>query len=404
MENNKAITTEQGLIYLSGCALHSLTPDVGVIKCLDLDVLLHLAGRHSIQSLVATALERAVVAEPSLKAEIDLDVFEQFKKIKAKATRRAILLDAEREKVLSLLEQNGIWYMPLKGSVLQQFYPSIGTRQMCDVDILFDRTERSRVRDLMLTLGYSIKQYSDEEFIRLSKHDSYVKQDMFLFEMHHSLAVDSKKEYNNFEYYKNVKNRLIKDSENNFGYHFSNEDFYIHLIAHAYCHFNNGGHGIRSLIDIFVYLNAKGDDFNRQYIERELDKLDAREFEVKVRSLAQKLFAKSDEPRGFEFWNLTEGETELLDFLLYSGVYGVKKTEIRQRVERELDGKASFKTKVGYILKRLFPNREYYKMKYPFCYKTRVLIPFAFLHRLVVRMFTSRKAIGEECKVIVKKK
>lgn len=44
------------------------------------------------------------------------------------------------------MEQRGIWYLPLKGIILKEFYPSVGMRQMSDNDILFDEAFAEQVR------------------------------------------------------------------------------------------------------------------------------------------------------------------------------------------------------------------------------------------------------------------
>ena len=63
---------------------------------------------------------------------------DKFRTAKEKASRKNIFLDAGRKKLFSFCEENGIWYMPLKGSVLKELYPDFSMRQMADNDILFD--------------------------------------------------------------------------------------------------------------------------------------------------------------------------------------------------------------------------------------------------------------------------
>jgi len=64
-------------------------------------------------------------------------------------------------------------------------------------------------------------------------------------------------------YYEEIKQRLVKDSENEYGYHFSDEDFYIYLLLHGYKHFSNYGNGIGFLTDIFVFLQKKNNSWIR---------------------------------------------------------------------------------------------------------------------------------------------
>lgn len=88
---------------------------------------------------------------------ISRDCKQKFIEAKSKAIRKNILLDTEREKIFEFLEQNKIWYMPLKGVILKELYPKIGMRQMSDNDILFDETYRKDIVRFMKNKGYHLK-------------------------------------------------------------------------------------------------------------------------------------------------------------------------------------------------------------------------------------------------------
>lgn len=137
--------------------------------------------------------------------------------------------------------------MPLKGAIIKEYYPVFGIRQMSDNDILFDEIRANDVWEIMVSLGYSAVKYNE------GHRDDYQKPPFNHFEMHRVLFTESNNDiFSN--YYKCVKNRLVKDEDNNYGYHFTNEDFYIYMIAHEYKHYSWGGTGIRSLLDTYVFL------------------------------------------------------------------------------------------------------------------------------------------------------
>ena len=92
------------------------------------------------------------------------------------------------------------------------------------------------------------------------------------------------------DYYDDIKNRLIKDEGNKYGFHFGDEDFYIYFTAHAYKHYKEGGTGFKTLTDFFVLNKSYGDTLDRKYINTELDKLGIRDFENDMRLLSEKLF------------------------------------------------------------------------------------------------------------------
>ena len=71
--------------------------------------------------------------------------------------------------------------MPLKGSILKEWYPKFGMREMADNDILFDATRRQQVRNIFANRGYSIESYNK------GNHDAYEKPPIYNFEMHVAL-------------------------------------------------------------------------------------------------------------------------------------------------------------------------------------------------------------------------
>lgn len=64
------------------------------------------------------------------------------------------------------------------------------------------------------------------------------------------------------------------------------------MMVHAFKHYNAGGTGIRSLVDVYVYLSKKAEQMDWDYIEGELEKLDIDAFEKRFRVLAKKVFGE----------------------------------------------------------------------------------------------------------------
>ena len=62
--------------------------------------------------------------------------------------------------------------------------------------------------------------------------------------------------------------------------------FYIYHLAHFAKHFYEMGSGIRSVMDIYVYLRAFGKEMDIRYIERELKTLELYEFGKQMRNLS----------------------------------------------------------------------------------------------------------------------
>lgn len=111
-----------------------------------------------------------------------------------------------------------------------------------------------------------------------------------------------------YEYFTDVESRLGGERPEK---HFTPEDFYLYILAHEYKHYSKGGTGLRSLLDVYVFLKAEDPDW--AYVVAEAERLGLVEFEKKNRSLALHLFAGEE---------LTAQDQDMLDYILGSGVYG----------------------------------------------------------------------------------
>lgn len=372
------------LLYLAACGVKGTCPAANRVQEMNLENLYRISRMHSIEALVGTVLEKAGIELPK----------EWSQKI-GQAVRKAILFDTERTKLLSFMEQNGIWHLPLKGVILKDYYPAVGMRQMSDNDILFDEKFRYEVQAYMQSQGY------ETEYIDKGNHDVYMKKPIYNFELHTALYGWPHPE-KLIKYYENIKERLLLNEGSAYGYHFSDEDFYIHTTSHAYKHYSGGGTGIRTLLDFYVYLKAKPElDF--AYIERECEILGIAEFEKQSRILCGKVFNEVLD----KDWNtleqqLSQEDKEMLEVYLYSGVYGTTDRRITNAVQKIQEENKSF-PKLRYLWKRLFPGPEMYKRYLPAAKKHKWLLPLGWLIRLLAVFFGGKtKKIMDEMQKVKK--
>ena len=346
--------------------------------------------RHFLEALVGMTLKEAGVALPKKWEERIL-----------KAVRRVLLFDVERERLLSYMESSGIWYLPLKGIVMKDYYPAVGMRQMSDNDILFDATYAEELKNHMASQGYEVASFGQ------GNHDVYKKPPVYNFEMHRSLYGKAHQEGWE-EYYRNVRERLILNEGSCCGYHMSREDFYIYILSHAYKHYQGGGTGIRSLLDFYVYLQKEEGRLDFSYIEKECRALGIAEFEKNSRQLCKKVFsaetAASYDAEAFEE-KLSDKEKEMLLYYLTSGVYGTFDRMIEHNMEkyRDKNGEVS---KIQYMKHRFFPEEKFLKEYYPFFYRHKWLCPVLWLYRIARGLADSerRKNLFREFKTVRKSK
>lgn len=338
----------QNLIYLLSCSVNGITPDTARVQAMDTEQLCRLAKYHSVRAAVCIALERAGVQD------------KQFHDAYKKAVRKNIYLDMERTAIISAFEEHGIWYMPLKGSVLKELYPENGMREMADNDMLYDAGKQQEVMEIMLANGYTAESVGE------SNHDVYMKPPVLNFELHTKLFSELHAEPL-YRYYGNVKRLLQKDEDNSSGYHFSDEDFYVFITAHEWKHYSGSGTGIRSLLDCYVYCKFKGDKLDWEYIEKQCSKLEIDDFEKERRQLALKVFSSDVLPE------LSAPETEMLMFYLTAGTYGTFESSVKKALKKQ--------SKAGYLLHNLFPDVKYMRRSVGFVDKCPLLYPVGIVYR-----------------------
>ncbi len=342
VEYRKAL---EDCIYLCGCAVRGLLPDKCRVSKMNIVLLYRASYIHLLTGAVAYALESAGIYDRA------------FTQAKAKAMRKLGLMDAEMSALFERMEQEGIWYMPLKGVVLKDYYPSYGMRQMADHDILFDETKADKVKEILVGMGFAAEHFGT------GNHDCYYKKPVCNFEMHRSLfgkGHDDKMQ----KYYANIKSRLIKDDGNEYGYHFSPEDFYVYMIAHEHKHYSISGTGIRSLLDTYVYL--KKETLDMDYVTAETEKLGIGDFEKLNRSLSLHLF---------EGEKLTDEEEEMLGFVFSSGTYGTCTNRVRNTIRKNGWSKARYMIyRISVPVSRKNKDYEAYAAAYPVFYRYKVLL------------------------------
>jgi len=369
MEKSEFRRNAADMIYLTACVINGRKPKQERIEALDLPKLFEVCQKHILTACVAYALESAGVKD------------NDFTQAKEKAIRKNILLDAERRTILRKLEAEKIWYMPLKGSLLHDWYPKLGMRQMADNDILVDSQKMSDVRDIFLDSGYICEHFGH------GNHDVYFKEPVLNFEMHSSLF-SSMHIGNLNNYFKDVKERLIPDEGKEYRYHFSNEDFYLFMMAHEYKHFSGGGTGVRSLVDTYVFLRKFKNSLDWDYLSTELEKNGIADFERNNRELAIRVFSMQ---------SLSLEDKKLLDYYVMSETYGNIDNLVKNGVKYR--GKGS---KLRYLVYRFFPPISFLEGSVPWVKKSKMLIPAAYIYRFFRGATVNRKKVSNEFKQLGK--
>lgn len=319
---------------------------------------------HQIENLVFSGVEKYLEEglKNKWKKKITQNIVSSFSQIE------------EKNILVNEFTKNEIEFMPLKGFYLKEMYPRLDFRVMSDLDILINPKKAKKAKKIMKNLGYDVVEYG------MNHHDEYLKKPFVAVELHRSLL---SRDDPNYAYYEDIFER-VKPSENNkYFYKMGIEDFYIFFLLHFYKHYQKGGSGIRTIIDIYILLTAKEEVIDHEYLDKELEKLKIKEFKDAMETIALEWFGNKEIEND-------EKIEKAKRYILSSGIHGTTKNLVDAQIESQGgDKKKTF-------FKRAFPEVSRMKAMYPILDKAIILLPFCYIHRILRVLIKYRGKFNDE--------
>ncbi len=363
MQKNDILHTSKFMFDLMKSALSGEEISVDVKDALTDDVLekiYRLSKKHDMAHIVGHALDKNKI-KPSA------EIAKAYKNQVFASICRFERTDYEFKAMCNALSEANIPYLPLKGSVIREFYPDEWMRTSCDIDILIHQEDVEKATEVLTkTLGY--------ENPERHYHDvSLTSQSGVNIELHFSLS-EGIEEMDSvlcdvWEYATPCENDLYR-------YSVSNEFLMFYLMAHTAYHFLNGGCGIRPFADLWILKQNLSVD------------------EDKYRSLLKKgklvAFAKSaDELADFWFGNCDGNDVifKMQEFILKAGVFGDFDNLVAVK-QAQKGGNAK------YVMSRIWLPFESLKANYPSVEKRKILIPFYQVKRWFSLLLSGKKSKG----------
>ena len=314
-----------------------------------LPALFKLSKRHDLAHLIGDALDKYGLLPDGTEAK------KRFLQERNMAVYRYEQIQYELEQICDVLEKAKIPFIPLKGSVIRQYYPEPWMRTSCDIDILVKEHALEEIaRFLCEQLGYECEgQRTVNELSLFSPCGVHL-------ELHYDLTEGDK-------YGKDILSHIWDYTTLKEGcqawYLLNNSSFYFYHIAHMIKHFEHGGCGVRPFLDLWLLKNKAS------YNQAEKDELLKRGGFLK--------FAKASEDLAtiwFGEQDMNELSERLQSYILMGGVYGT----LQNRVAMQQSKKGG---KIKYILSRIFISNKELKIKYPQVEKRPWLAPFYHMKR-----------------------
>jgi hypothetical protein len=322
---------------LDGNLISACTPEM-------LESVYGLAVKHDLPHLVGQALSK--VALPASEA------LEKCKRATMNAFVRHIQRDHEYRQICQVLDAAEISYIPLKGTVLREYYPEAWMRSSCDVDILVQPEVLDRATQLLTEkLNYKAQPKSDHDIGLLAPSG-------FFLELHYD-TIQERYEVNGCrEVLASLWDHAAPKAEGECHLWLTDEMFYFYHMAHMAKHFAVGGCGVRAFLDIWI-MNHKM-SFDQKKRKNLLKQGGLLPFAEAAERLSEVWFS-GKEP--------TNMDAALSDYILRASLYGDK-------ANRAALGKAKNGSKLKYLLtQRIFMPYDYLKDEYPVLKKHKWLAP-----------------------------
>lgn len=306
------------------------------------DKLYQIFKKHDLEALFVDALSQNCLLDKLAKKT-------EYLSLSGLTVFRYENLNFELENVKRVLNENGIDFVALKGSVIRQFYPKPHVRTSSDIDVLVNLKDLDKaVQSLQTSLDYTVKKGTSHDVFLYSKSNVHI-------ELHHTLIEEAvnkavAKELNNV--FKSAS--LISNSE----YALNNEIFYLYHLAHTVKHFTGGGCGIKPIIDF--YLINKNFNFDRERLDNLILKCNLKKFNDELLNLVDVWFNNGI---------YTKVTLMLEKVILLGGTYGNLQNSVKLK-------RAKTKGKFSYILRRIFIPYNKLKLMYPIIEKYKILTPF----------------------------
>jgi len=321
--------------------------------------LYQLADKHDMAHILSKALWDLAIPGG--------DATDLLRKKQMMAVYRYEKLQAAYTEICQYLEKIKIPFLPLKGSVIRQYYPEPWMRTSCDIDILVREQDLELAVEKLLQSGFRLEKRSYRDVSLFSPNNVHLELHFGLLENIEGLDAVLKDAWQ------------FAEAADGYQYSFTKDFFVFHMIAHMSYHFLSGGCGLRSLMDIWVMEHKMGICY--ECAQALLQQAGIWQFAKEMHMLAEKCFTGADE---------MVTEDPVLRYVTHGGVYGSEENHVAVKKEQT-------KTTFRYVIERVFMPYKLMKIQYPVLKNVPVLLPVYWVVRGVQILFggRGRKAITE---------
>lgn len=361
--------TSEYLIALLRCAINDLTPP-DIPEGVSWLEVFRLSLKHSVSALALYALRECM-------EKIDADVLEKWQEQYNICLIKGGNQQFECTAICKALEAVGIAHMPLKGSSLCHLLKVPELREMSDLDILVPSEDMEGACRVLCENGYTRGKDN-------GNHVIFTKLPYLCIELHRNLISER------YEFYSIFRDpwQYCTPKDGSLCYEMRREDVYLFLITHAAKHYYYRGTGIRSVIDVYLFLREYGSELDEEYLDSRITVDELRSFREKIEALAEVWFGAG--------CSASEEVEEMAFYIANSATYGTKEgyhaSYIRAKVH---EGRSLKCAQISLFLRMAFLPRCEMVPMYPSLERIPVLLPFCWIHRWFRILFRKPGSIGK---------
>lgn len=352
-------TNEGYFLHLLKCGLKSEKPEEPPVG-IDFEAIFELAKKQDVENIVFLSIDQ-------LENNIDSNLYSIWQEAYYKRMKYSVFQDMALEELIKVFTKAGIDCMPLKGSVIKNYYPSPDLRCMGDIDFLVREQNRQVVRDIMHSLGYI------DDILDDGQVDGFKRGKIDYIEIHYDFSAENHIMHDVFTIY---WNKLLPTDIEHL-YEMTFEDLYFFNIGHYVKNMHNKGMGLRGVVDTFVLWNRLTDN-QKQVLNERFAEVNIDEFNSKLVKIADIWFNEVKD----------DGSLDALQkYLLNKKTYGDYKTEtILNAVYSEQTS-----SNAKYLKDKIFPSADDLYERFDIKRKCFLILPFLWIWRILLQLFGSKE-------------
>ena len=333
-------------------------------KDIDWDLLFKKASFHGVSTFIYYSLKKH-----NLTHLLPADLFNKLKENYHLVGLKNIKFLKKIHELSNIIEEKIVL---LKGGYLiNNFYPDIGIRSMCDIDVLVEKERAADIWNLLKSKGFVQGGPNRQSMAKSNVHDKVIQFHHLdlLFSENCAIEIHSNLFENHDFFYETEMafKKAISINSNNTLYRLSNEFFLIHLCSHFYLHnylHKQIGKNLRMLCDINEFILKRGheidwNEINEVCFDPELKN------RISTTLTYAYYFLQTPVPANFIRKNLLNEGSISIDSLINNNMAAIQKQKSNlarfffrlKRFDKRID-------RLIFVFRTLIPGKEWIKAQY----------------------------------------